>query len=64
MPAEKLYERLLEKTKGRVLRSDTGWPEDKEKPDSVAKSEWKNLPSYVQIAVETEYVDVAISSQD
>jgi hypothetical protein len=64
MPAEKLYERLLEKTKGRVLRSDTGWPEDKEKPDSVAKSEWKNVPSYVQIAVETEYVDVAISSQD
>ena len=27
MPASALYTRLIEKTRGRVLRSDTGWPE-------------------------------------
>jgi len=28
MPADALYARLVEKTRGRVIRSDTGWPEN------------------------------------
>jgi hypothetical protein len=60
MPAEKLYERLLEKTRGNVLRSDLGWPADSERPDSVATAEWKKPPSNVQLAVEKEYIDVTI----
>jgi hypothetical protein len=62
MPAEKLYERLLEKTKGRVLRSDIGWPEDSERPDSVTQSEWKKLPSFLQIHVEPKYIDVVLAT--
>ncbi len=62
MPAEKLYERLLERAKGRVLRSDTGWPEDSERPDTVAQSEWKKLPSRVQVAVQKEYVEAVIAA--
>ena len=60
MPAEKLYERLLEKTRGNVLRSDLGWPADSERPDSVVTAEWKKPPSNVQLAVEKEYIDVTI----
>lgn len=33
MPAPKLYEKLLERTKGHVLRSDRGWPSEKDWPD-------------------------------
>jgi hypothetical protein len=61
MPAEKLYERLLVKTRGRVLRSDIGWPEDGERPNSITKSEWKNLPSLMRITVETKYIDVVLT---
>lgn len=62
MPAEKLYERLLEKTSGRVLRSDVGWPADSERPDSVPVPEWKKPPAQVEIAVEKEYIDVTVTS--
>ncbi len=63
MPAAKLYARLLEKTKGRVLRSDIGWPANSERPDSVSTAEWKKLPSRLQIAVEDKYVDVLLTAQ-
>jgi hypothetical protein len=63
MPAAKLYARLLEKAKGRVLRSDIGWPANSERPDSVSTAEWKKLPSRLQIAVEDEYVDVLLTTR-
>jgi hypothetical protein len=56
MPAEKLYERLLAKTKGRVLRSDLGWPEDSVRPSSVPKSEWQKLSSNTRIAIPNNFV--------
>ena len=62
MPAEKLYERLLVKTRGRVLRSDTGWPEDGERPNSVTTSEWRKLPSHMRITVEAKYIDVVLAT--
>jgi len=61
MPAQKLYDRLIEKTKGRVLRSDIGWPPDSDRPSSVSSTEWKKLPAQVQINVEQKYVDLVIS---
>ena len=40
MPAATLYTRLVEKAKGRVVRSDTLWPEDEHRPASMSKAEW------------------------
>jgi hypothetical protein len=60
MPAPKLYERLIEKTKGRVLRSDVGWPSDSDRPTSISRSEWKKLPPGVQLSLENEYIDVVL----
>jgi hypothetical protein len=62
MPAEKLYERLVEKTRGNVLRSDVGWPEDSVRPASVAASDWKKLPPNVQIDVKPKYIDVVLTA--
>jgi hypothetical protein len=62
MPAEKLYDRLVEKTKGRVLRSDIGWPKDSDRPTSVPTSEWKKLPARVQITEAPKYFDVVLTT--
>jgi hypothetical protein len=35
--AEALYKRLVEKTSGRVLRSDTGWPAGSYRPAGMTK---------------------------
>jgi hypothetical protein len=35
-----VYEALMERTKGRVLRSDTGWPAASLRPAGVSKAEW------------------------
>ncbi len=40
MPATALYTRLVEKAKGRVVRSDTLWPEDEHRPASMSEAEW------------------------
>lgn len=40
MPAKALYKRLLQKTRGRVLRSDTGWPRNSDRPSGVTDAEW------------------------
>jgi len=40
MPATALYQRLLEKTSGRVVRSDTLWPTDADRPASIPLSTW------------------------
>ncbi|MFL5541336.1 MAG: hypothetical protein ACJ8J0_20275 [Longimicrobiaceae bacterium] len=39
MPADALYARLVEKTHGRVVRSDTGWPE--KRPEAISEEKWK-----------------------
>ncbi len=41
MPAHPLYEVLLQKTRGRVLRSDMGWPT--KKPGFWTDQEWKEI---------------------
>jgi hypothetical protein len=61
MPAKRLYERLLEKTKGRVLRSDIGWPEDSTAPESVPAKEWKRMPPGVEVKEQDSYIDVLLS---
>lgn len=45
MPAPALYKALLEKTKGRVLRSDVGWPgkEDNQRPPLWDDSSWNEI---------------------
>jgi hypothetical protein len=40
MPATALYRRLLEKTSGRVLRSDALWPNEADRPASLSKPAW------------------------
>ena len=42
MPARPLYRRLIEKARGRVLRSDTGWAsaDDEDFADLFAATEW------------------------
>lgn len=57
MPAAALYERLLEKTRGRVLRSDTGWPEDEERPALVSQAEWDEARASPNITVENLFID-------
>jgi len=61
MPASKLYTRLVEKTKGRVIRSDIGWPNDSDRPTSVLKSDWKKIPPNVQISEDRKYFDVVLN---
>lgn len=40
MPARALYKRLLEKTNGRVLRSDIGWSTFREPNPAISKADW------------------------
>jgi hypothetical protein len=57
MPAKNLHDRLLEKTQGRVLRSDLGWPKDSERPDSVTQQAWKKLPAKINVTVDDLFID-------
>jgi hypothetical protein len=57
MPAPPLYRELVKATSGRVLRSDTGWPEDKYKPDGMSNSEWMKVRRDSGIRVEELYID-------
>lgn len=41
MPFEPLYARLEEKTKGRIIRADTGLP--REKPEAMTTDEWEEF---------------------
>jgi hypothetical protein len=61
MPAGKLYTRLAEKTNGRVIRSDIGWPKDSDRPTSVLKSDWKKIPPNVHISEDRKYFDVVLN---
>jgi hypothetical protein len=60
MPAHGLYARLVEKTRGRVLRSDTGWPEDKHIP-ADRQAEWIALRATSGVRVEPLYVEFTLS---
>ena len=57
MPAATLYKRLLEKTKGRVLRSDIGWPKDTERPSTVTQAEWKQSRANAKVTVADSFID-------
>lgn len=60
-PAAILYEALLERTKGRVLRSDTGWPAPSLRPAGVPKTEWDGARRAVEdgriVDVQPNYID-------
>ncbi|MFN2397762.1 MAG: hypothetical protein ABR543_03805 [Gemmatimonadaceae bacterium] len=57
MPANALYKRLIKKTKGRVIRSDSGWPEDKQRPNEISKAEWNDARKRSGVTVSGLYVD-------
>jgi hypothetical protein len=57
MPADALYERLLEKTSGRVLRSDTGWPEPELRPCSISTGDWDQARQKAPVTVNELYID-------
>ena len=57
MPADALYARLLEKTRGRVLRSDTGWPEPERRPASISEREWNQARQSAPVVIEPLYID-------
>lgn len=57
MPAGPLYRRLLEKTRGRVLRSDVGWPDDADRPPSVSKAEWDQARRSADITVDPLFIE-------
>jgi hypothetical protein len=58
MPAEALYKRLLVKTKGRVLRSDLGWPTNKD-CDDAGIGNWQQIRNAAPITISdpTLYID-------
>jgi hypothetical protein len=57
MPAVALYKRLIEKTNGRVVRSDTDWPEDKWKPSTVSKADWAKARQTSGVTVTDLFID-------
>ena len=57
MPADALYRRLIEKTSGRVIRSDTGWPEDRHRPSDIPVEEWRQIRDNAPIEIHPNYID-------
>jgi hypothetical protein len=60
MPAGDLHRRLLERTRGRVLRSDTGWPAASERPPSISAADWTRAQSAGDVEVTDLYVEMRI----
>jgi hypothetical protein len=60
MPAESLYDRLLEKTTGRVVQADTGWPPDRKRPSSISKAEWDSARRNVALAEDRLYFELTL----
>jgi hypothetical protein len=58
MPADALYKRLIEKTQGRVLRSDTGWPDPR--PASISEARWERMKKDRSIVVDPLFIDFKI----
>lgn len=65
MPATALYKRLLQKTRGRVLRSDTGWPRASDRPAGVTDEDWAEWQAAARtdkrISVEDLYIEYRLS---
>ena len=63
MPFGPLYQRLLEKTSGRVLRADTGIPD---RPDRISEAEWeKKFREYCECDEKNGlWVEVTIPAED
>jgi hypothetical protein len=61
MPATPLYRRLIEKTRGRVLRSDTGWPDADQRPETIPESEWNAVRAAADIVVEDLFIELRIA---
>lgn len=61
MPAKTLYEALLVRTRGRVLRSDIGWAADNDRPDLVTKEEWDAARAGAAVKIEDLFIDVSIT---
>jgi hypothetical protein len=57
MPADALYARLVEKTQGRVLRSDTGWPENSHRPKGITAAAWAEKRKKAPVAVDPLHID-------
>ncbi len=57
MPAKALYKRLVEKTMGRVVRSDVGWPDDSDRPSAISKAEWDAARKDSGVTITNLYVD-------
>lgn len=57
MPADALYQRLIEKTKGRVLRSDTDWPAAEDRPDSISETAWNEARKDSGVIVTDLFID-------
>ena len=61
MPADALYAALVEKTQGRVLRSDTGWPDDTDRPASISAATWKSKRAGAPVKIENLYIDYMLA---
>ncbi|MGH9668094.1 MAG: MBL fold metallo-hydrolase [Bryobacteraceae bacterium] len=60
MPAEALYDRLLAKTRGRVLRGDRVYHSET-RPDGVSAAEWEEFTRRVK--AEDLWIDYVVSSE-
>lgn len=60
MPARALYDALLVKTRGRVLRSDIGWAKDEDRPDLVTKAEWDAARGGADVTIDPLFIDVML----
>jgi hypothetical protein len=57
MPAKALYKRLVEKTSGRVVRSDVGWPGDDDRPGEISKTEWDEARKNAGVTIGDLFID-------
>jgi hypothetical protein len=60
MPGRALYARLLEVTGGRVLRSDTGWPNPEDLPPAARAADWAAERAKADVTLTDLYIDVRI----
>ena len=63
-PATGVYEALLERARGRVLRSDTDWPPADHRPASISKTDWtrcrKEAVSSGLVDVKERWIDYTL----
>ncbi|HTF61771.1 MAG TPA: hypothetical protein VK638_03565, partial [Edaphobacter sp.] len=49
MPADKLYDTLQQRTKGRILRADREFPKGAARPKTLSATEWQQFTSSVEV---------------